>query len=99
MDVFALPPEINSGLIYAGPGSGPLLAAAAAWDGLASGVGTGASGLGSVISQRTDSPWVGPSSRAMLSAVAPFVAWLSAVSDLAEQTASQAQLAAAAFET
>ena len=99
MDFAALPPEINSGLIYAGPGSGPLLAAAAAWDGLASELGTAASGYGSVISELTDSPWVGPSSRAMLSAVTPFVAWLSAVSDLAEQTASQAQVAAAAFET
>jgi PPE-repeat protein len=99
MDFAALPPEINSGLIYAGPGSGPLLAAAAAWDGLASELGTAASGYGSVISELTDSPWVGPSSRAMLSAVTPFVAWLSAVSGLAEQTASQAQVAAAAFET
>src|ERR1700733_3170465 len=99
MDFAALPPEINSGLIYAGPGSGPLLAAAGAWDGLASELATAASGYGSVISELTDSPWVGPSSRAMLSAVTPFVAWLSAVSDLAEQTASQAQVAAAAFET
>ena len=99
MDFAALPPEINSGLIYAGPGSGPLLAAATAWDGLASELGTAASGYGSVISELTDSPWVGPSSRTMLSAVTPFVAWLSSLSDLAEQTASQAQVAAAAFET
>jgi PPE-repeat protein len=99
MDFAALPPEINSGLIYAGPGSGPLLAAATAWDGLASELGTAASGYGSVISELTDSPWVGPSSRTMLSAVTPFVAWLSTLSDLAEQTASQAQVAAAAFET
>jgi PPE-repeat protein len=99
MDFAALPPEINSGLIYAGPGSGPLLAAATAWDGLASELGTAASGYGSVISELTDSPWVGPSSRAMLSAVTPFVAWLGSLSDLAEQTASQAQVAAAAFET
>jgi PPE-repeat protein len=35
----------------------------------------------------------------MLSAITPFVAWLSSLSDLAEQTASQAQVAAAAFET
>ena len=31
MDFAILPPEINSGRMYAGPGSGPMLAAAAAW--------------------------------------------------------------------
>jgi PPE-repeat protein len=31
----ALPPEINSGLMYTGPGSAPMLAASAAWDALA----------------------------------------------------------------
>ena len=35
MDFGLLPPEINSGRIYSGPGSAPLLAAAAAWSGLA----------------------------------------------------------------
>ena len=34
-DFGALPPEINSARMYAGPGSGPMMAAAAAWDGLA----------------------------------------------------------------
>lgn len=34
MDFGALPPEVNSGRMYVGAGSGPLLAAAAAWDAL-----------------------------------------------------------------
>jgi PPE-repeat protein len=34
VDFAALPPEINSGRMYAGAGSGPLVAAAAACDGL-----------------------------------------------------------------
>ena len=34
-DFGALPPEINSGRIYAGPGSESMMVAAAAWDGLA----------------------------------------------------------------
>ena len=36
MDFATLPPEVNSGLMYAGPGSGPIIAAAASWDSLAS---------------------------------------------------------------
>ncbi|MEE3062972.1 MAG: PPE domain-containing protein, partial [Actinomycetota bacterium] len=35
MDFAALPPEVNSTRMYSGPGSGPLLAAAAAWNALA----------------------------------------------------------------
>ena len=34
MDFGALPPEINSARMYAGPGSAPMLAAATAWDDL-----------------------------------------------------------------
>ncbi|MCV7394002.1 PPE domain-containing protein, partial [Mycobacterium paraseoulense] len=39
-DFGALPPEINSGRMYAGPGSGPMMVAAAAWDVLAAELGT-----------------------------------------------------------
>ena len=35
MDFATLPPELNSGRMYAGPGAGPMLAAAAAWNALA----------------------------------------------------------------
>lgn len=35
MHFAALPPEVNSGRMYAGPGAGPMLAAATAWDELA----------------------------------------------------------------
>jgi PPE-repeat protein len=35
MDFGALPPEINSGPMYTGPARGSMLAAAAAWNGLA----------------------------------------------------------------
>ncbi len=35
MNFFVFPPEINSALMYASAGAGPLLAAAAGWDGLA----------------------------------------------------------------
>jgi PPE-repeat protein len=32
VDFGALPPEINSGRMYAGPGAGPMMAAATAWN-------------------------------------------------------------------
>ncbi len=35
MDFGIYPPEINSGRMYTGPGSGPMLAAAQAWGALA----------------------------------------------------------------
>jgi PPE-repeat protein len=95
----ALPPEINSGLMYAGPGAGPMLAAAAGWDGLAAELGTAASGYGSVISELTSSPWVGEASASMVATVAPYVTWMSATATHAEQAAMQARLAAGAYES
>jgi PPE-repeat protein len=96
-DFGALPPEINSGKIYSGPGSGPLLAAATAWDALASELQTTAASYGSTIGELTTS-WQGPSSTAAADAAAPYTAWLSSTAAQAEQTASQAQAAAAAYE-
>ena len=98
MDFGALPPEINSARMYAGPGSGPLMAAAAAWDGLGAELGSAASGYGSAISELTSGPWIGPASSSMVSAVTPYVTWLSALASQAEQTAGQARAAAAAYE-
>ncbi|MCV7089058.1 PPE family protein [Mycobacterium interjectum] len=92
------PPEINSGRMYAGPGSGPMLTAAAAWDDLAAQLQTTAASYSSVISGLTTT-WRGPSSVAMAAAAAPYVAWMSATAAQAEQTAMQARTAAAAYET
>ena len=93
----ALPPEINSGRMYAGPGSGPMLAASAAWDALADDLYLTATSYGSVISGLTAS-WLGPSSAMMAAAAAPYVSWISATAAQAEQTATQAAAAVAAYE-
>ncbi|MCV7398723.1 PPE family protein [Mycobacterium fragae] len=98
MDFGMLPPEINSGLMYSGPGAGPLLAASVAWDELAAELGLAASGYNSVISELTSAPWTGPASMSMAAAAAPYVSWLSATAAQAEQTASQARAAVAAYE-
>jgi PPE-repeat protein len=98
LDFGALPPEINSGRIYSGPGSAPLLAAATAWDALASELQTTAASYASTITELTSSGWQGPSSVAAADAAAPYTAWLSSTAAQAEQTASQAQAAAGAYE-
>lgn len=97
MDFGALPPEINSGKIYSGPGSAPLLVAGTAWDGLASELRSTAASYGSIIAELL-SGWLGPSATSMLAAAAPYIAWLESTAAQAEQTALQAQAAAAAFE-
>jgi PPE-repeat protein len=98
MDFGLLPPEINSGRMYAGPGSGPMIAAAAAWDGLAADLHSTAASYSSVISGLT-AGWRGPSSAAMTAAAAPYTAWISATAAQAEQTAAQARAAVSAYET
>ncbi|OBF67991.1 hypothetical protein A5753_02930 [Mycobacterium sp. 852002-51971_SCH5477799-a] len=97
-DFAALPPEINSGRMYAGPGSGPMMAAAAGWDEIAAELGVAASGYSSVITELTSGPWVGPASMSMVSAITPYVSWLSTMAAQAEETAGQGRAAAAAFE-
>jgi PPE-repeat protein len=94
-----LPPEINSALMSTGAGSGPLFAAAAAWDGLASDLSGAASSFNAVISGLTDGPWSGPASMSMAAAAAPYVGWLSAAAGQAEVAAAQARAAATAFES
>jgi PPE-repeat protein len=98
MDFAILPPEINSGRMYAGPGSGPMLAAAAAWDGLGTELQSAAASYTSVISGLTAGHWLGPASAAMAAAAGPYVAWMSTTAAQAEQTANQARSAAAAHE-
>lgn len=97
MDFGGLPPEVNSGRMYFGPGSGPMLAAAAAWDGLAAQLHAAAASYESVISNLTGG-WRGPSSSMMAAAAAPYAAWMSATAAQAEQTANQARAAVVAYE-
>jgi PPE-repeat protein len=99
MDFAMLPPEINSGRMYAGPGSGPMRAAAAAWGGLAAELYSAANSYQSVVSGLTAGPWLGPASASMAAAAARYAAWMSTTAAQAEQTAAQAKAAAADYET
>ncbi len=98
MDFGIYPPEINSGRIYAGPGSGPMLAAAQAWGSLADELYTAASAYQSIVSELTSGSWSGPSSAAMSAAAESYVEWLSATAAQAEETAGQARAAAAGYD-
>jgi PPE-repeat protein len=98
MDYGALPPEINSARMYLGPGSAPMLAAAAAWDGLAAELGRTASSYQSVIDGLASEGWLGPASASMAAAVTPYMTWMSLTGLAAEHAATQASAAAGAFE-
>lgn len=99
MDFGALPPEVNSGRMYVGAGSGPLLAAAAAWDALGAELYSYAAAYSSAIAGMTVGSWLGPAATAMSAAAAPYVAWATTTAAEVEQVATQARLAAAAYET
>jgi len=98
LDFAALPPEINSGLMYAGAGSGPMLAAATAWSNLAAELSTTASSWESIIGTLTGSQWTGAGSASAAAAAQPYVGWLTTTAAAAEQAATQATSSAAAYE-
>ncbi len=97
-DFGALPPEINSTRMYTGPGSAPMMAAAAAWNDVAAELNTNAAASQSVISTLTDDEWRGPSATAMATAATPYLAWMHTTAAAAQNTANQAMASAAAFE-
>ncbi|MGA8329162.1 MAG: PPE family protein [Mycobacterium sp.] len=99
LDFGLLPPEVNSGRMYSGPGPGPLLAASEAWDSLAAELGFAATGYGSALAELTGNSWVGPASAAMTSAVTPYIDWMTTTAAQAEETANHARAAVAAYET
>lgn len=98
MNFSVLAPEINSARMFAGAGSAPMLGAAAAWDALASELGSAASSFSSVTSGLTGQAWQGPASEAMAAAAAPYAGWLSAAASGATGAAGQARAVAGAFE-
>lgn len=98
MNFAALPPEVNSGLMYTGAGPGPMLSAATAWDGLATELHLAAAAYESVVTDLTSGPWLGPSSTLMAASITPFVTWLNTTGAQAEKTAIQAKAAVAAYE-
>lgn len=98
LDFGALPPEINSARMYAGPGSSSFQAAASAWNGLAAELNSAATGYDTVITRLASEEWMGPASTSMANAAAPYVSWMQTTATQAEQAATQARAAAAAYD-
>ncbi|BBZ39586.1 PPE family protein [Mycobacterium conspicuum] len=99
LDFATLPPEVNSARMYSGAGSGPMLAAASAWNVLAAELRSTALSYGKVLTALAGEEWHGPASAAMAAAAMPYVAWMSSTAAQAERTAAQATAAAAAYES
>ncbi len=98
IDLGSLPPEVTSALIYAGPGSSSLVAAASAWNGLAAELSSAALGYDKVVTALSGEEWLGPASASMAAAVQPYVTWMTTTAAQAEEAAGQASAAAAAYE-
>jgi PPE-repeat protein len=98
MDFAALPPEVNSGRMYIGPGAESMVAAAEAWESLASELYATANSYESVIAGLTAAPWIGPSSVSMTIAAASYANWLKGAATQSDEAATQTKAAAAAYE-
>jgi PPE-repeat protein len=98
-DFAARPPEVNSGLMYAGAGAGPMMAAASAFSSLGAELSSNAASYEAVISQLSGSEWLGPSSVSMAAAAQPYIAWLNTTAGQLQEAASKAMASAAAYET
>jgi PPE-repeat protein len=96
MDFRTLPPEINSGRLYSGPGSQSFMDAAEAWDGLAARLYDAAAQCVSVTAKLA-AGWQVPAATALTQATAPYIGWLNVVAAQAERTATQAKSAASAY--
>jgi len=94
-----LPPEVNSARMYSGAGSGPMVTAASAWKGLAAELRSTVLSYSAVLSGLTDEEWHGPASAAMAAAATPYLEWMNTTAVQAEQTATQAEAAAAAYSS
>ncbi len=98
MDFATLPPEINSGLMYSGPGAGSMVQAAAAWDKLAARLRTAAADYRAVTAKLA-AEWKGPAPSAMSAAAAHYVDWLDASAARSRHAATQLGAAAGAHES
>ncbi|HEX7322573.1 MAG TPA: PPE family protein [Mycobacterium sp.] len=95
----ALPPEVHSASLHAGPGPGPLLAAAEAWSSLGAAYASTAEELSGLLTTVQADAWQGSSAERYLAAHEPYLNWLSDSAANSATTAGLHQTTAGAYST
>src|SRR5262245_52232119 len=94
MSFLTSPPEIISNAIHSGIGSGPMNAAAGAWNTMAEHLGSSAESFSSVTSDLAGNAWQGAASQKMAAVAATYTQWLRSAETTALGSAAQAGVVA-----